>query len=51
MTENNIHLDCENYVKSKDYCLKWFESGVSKYDACAEKVKYNDADLQRKWSN
>ncbi|MBQ3408000.1 MAG: hypothetical protein IJH12_02195 [Clostridia bacterium] len=51
MAEENIHLDCEHYNKNKDMCLKWFEEGVSKYSECQEKIKYNDNDLQRKWSN
>lgn len=37
MSEENIHLDCENYNAKKDMCLKWFEKGVSKYNECAEK--------------
>ncbi len=52
--KNNIHLNCQNYVPSKDLCLKWFEKGVSQvsqYDDCAEKVIFNDKDLSRKWSN
>ena len=51
MSEENIHLDCENYNAKKDVCLKWFEEGVSKYNECAEKRQFSDAELQRKWSN
>ena len=51
MSEENIHLDCENYNAKKDMCLKWFEEGVSKYNECAEKRRFSDAELQRKWSN
>lgn len=51
MSEENIHLDCENYNAKKDLCLKWFEEGVSKYNECAEKRQFSDAELQRKWSN
>lgn len=52
MSEENLHEDCENYVKSKDYCLKFFEENVSEnYPDCKEKSVYNDNDLQRKWSN
>ena len=51
MSEENIHLDCENYNAKKDMCLKWFEKGVSKYNECAEKRQFSDAELQRKWSN
>ena len=51
MSEENIHLDCENYNAKKDMCLKWFEEGVSKYNECAEKRQFSDAELQRKWSN
>ena len=51
MSEENIHLDCENYNAKKDVCLKWFEEGVSKYNECAEKRRFSDAELQRKWSN
>ena len=48
----NIHETCENYVKSKDYCLKWFEDNVSEnYKVCKEFSEYNDKELQRKWSN
>ena len=50
----NIHENCDNYVKSKDMCLRFFEMGisdVSQYDECAEKTVFNDKDLQRKWSN
>ena len=53
MTEN-VHKDCENYVEKNDMCLLYFELGisnVSQYDTCAEKIIYNDKDLQRKWSN
>lgn len=51
MSEENIHLDCENYNAKKDMCLKWFEKGVSKYNECAEKRQFSDTELQRKWSN
>lgn len=51
MSEENIHLDCENYNAKKDMCLKWFEEGVSKYNECAEKRRFSDTELQRKWSN
>ena len=52
MSDENLHEDCENYVKSKDYCLKFFEENVSEnYPDCKEKSVYNDNDLQRKWSN
>ena len=51
MSEENIHLDCENYNAKKNMCLKWFEEGVSKYNECAEKRRFSDAELQRKWSN
>ena len=51
MSEENIHLDCENYNAKKDMCLKWFEEGVSKYNECAEKRQFSDTELQRKWSN
>ena len=46
--DKTIHDDCENYVKSKDMCLKWFEKGisnVSQYDTCAEKIVYSDGEL------
>ena len=52
--KGNIHLNCQNYVPSKDMCLKFFRAGiseVSQYDECAEKVVYNDKELSRKWSN
>ena len=49
---SNIHENCENYVKSKDYCLKWFEEKVSeKYTVCREYAEFSDKELQRKWSN
>ena len=51
MSEENIHLDCENYNAKKDMCLKWFEEGVSKYNECAERRQFSDTELQRKWSN
>lgn len=52
MSEDNIHADCENYSPKKDMCLKWFETDVSKrYTECAEKTKFDDRELQRKWSN
>ena len=48
----NIHKDCENYNESKDMCLKWFETDVSKkYKVCKEYSEFNDKELQRKWSN
>lgn len=48
----NIHMDCENYVPNKDYCLKWFEENVSKnYKVCREYSEFNDKELSRKWSN
>lgn len=52
--KNNIHLTCQNYVAKNDMCLQFFELGisdVSQYDECAEKIIYDDKDLQRKWSN
>ena len=52
--KENVHLNCEQYVPQNDMCLRWFELGVSnvsQYDTCAEKIIYNDKDLQRKWSN
>ena len=51
MSEEKIHLDCENYNAKKDMCLKWFEEGVSQYNECAEKRRFSDTELQRKWSN
>lgn len=50
----SIHDNCENYVKNKDMCLKFFKLGisnVSQYDTCAEKVVFDDKELSRKWSN
>ena len=50
----NVHLNCQNYVPKNDMCLLYFELGVSEvsqYDTCAEKIIYNDSELQRKWSN
>ena len=48
----NIHKDCANYVQSKELCLKWFESDVSKkYAHCREYGEFKDSELQRKWSN
>lgn len=48
----NIHMDCENYVPNKDYCLKWFEENVSEnYKVCREYSEFNDKELSRKWSN
>lgn len=48
----HIHKDCDNYVKSKDYCLKYFEEKVSEnYLECKEKTIFNDKELSRKWSN
>jgi len=52
--KGNVHLNCDNYVPKNDMCLLFFElcvSNVSEYDTCAEKVIYNDKNLQRKWSN
>ena len=52
--KENVHLNCENYVPKNDMCLLFFELGVSdvsQYDECAEKIIYNDKELQRKWSN
>ena len=52
--KGNVHLNCDNYVPKNDMCLLYFELGVSEvsqYDTCAEKVIYNDKNLQRKWSN
>ncbi len=52
--KGNVHLNCQNYVPRKDMCLQFFQSGiseVSQYDTCAEKVVFNDKELQRKWSN
>lgn len=52
MTEENVHSNCENYSPKRDYCLKWFESEVSKkYKVCKEYSEFNDSNLQRKWSN
>ena len=51
---SNIHENCDNYVKSKDMCLRFFEMGISnvtQYDECAEKTVFSDKELQRKWSN
>lgn len=48
----NIHNNCDNYIASKDYCLKFFEENVSKnYTECKEKTIFNDKELSRKWSN
>ncbi len=48
----SIHEDCENYNGKKDYCLKFFEENVSeKYQTCKEYSEFNDANLQKKWSN
>lgn len=50
----NVHLNCQNYVPKNDMCLQFFQLGiseVSQYDICAEKVIYDDKELQRKWSN
>ena len=52
--KENVHLNCQNYVPKNDMCLQFFQLGiseVSQYDTCAEKIIYNDKDLQRKWSN
>lgn len=50
--ENNIHKTCENYSKSKDMCLKWFEENVSeRYKTCREYSEFSDKKLARKWSN
>ena len=48
----NIHSSCENYVASKDYCLKFFEENVSRnYKVCREYSEFDDKKLARKWSN
>ena len=48
----NIHESCENYNKSKDYCLKFFEDKVSeRYSVCREYSEFSDKELSRKWSN
>lgn len=48
----SVHDDCENFNKSKDMCLKWFEEKVSeRYEECREKSVFNDKELSRKWSN
>ncbi len=52
--KENVHLNCQNYVPKNDMCLLYFELGVSEvsqYDECAEKIIYDDKDLQKKWSN
>ena len=52
--KENVHLNCQNYVPKNDMCLQFFQLGiseVSQYDECAEKIIYDDNDLQRKWSN
>ena len=52
--KENIHLNCQNYVPKNDMCLQYFQLGVSEvsqYNECAEKLIYNDKNLQRKWSN
>lgn len=52
--KENVHLNCQNYVPKNDMCLLYFELGVSnvsQYDTCAEKIIYDDKNLQRKWSN
>ena len=46
--------DALKFVKENDMCLLFFELGVSnvsQYDTCAEKIIYDDQELQRKWSN
>lgn len=49
---DNIHLNCVNYNKNKDYCLKFFEENVSeKYELCREYSEFDDEELSRKWSN
>lgn len=49
---SNIHKNCDNYVPSKDYCLKFFEENVSvNYMVCREYSEFNDKDLSRRWSN
>lgn len=51
---DNVHLNCQNYVPKNDMCLLYFELGiseVSQYNECAEKIIYDDDNLQRKWSN
>ena len=48
----NIHSNCDNYVPSRDFCLKFFEEDVSRnYKVCREYSEFNDKDHQRKWSN
>ena len=48
----NIHKNCENYVESKDYCLKFFEEKVSEnYLTCKEYAEFSDKKLSQKWSN
>ena len=48
----SIHETCDNYVKTKDYCLKFFEENVSEnYPVCKEYSKFSDKELSRKWSN
>ena len=48
----NIHKNCENYVESKDYCLKFFEEKVSEnYPTCKEYAEFSDKKLSQKWSN
>ena len=50
--EKNVHKDCENFVPSKDYCLKFFEENVSeKYKTCREYAEFSDKKLSQKWSN
>ena len=52
MTEENVHMNFENYSPRKDFCLKWFEADVSKkYKECKEKSVADDYELQRKCSN
>jgi len=48
----NYHQKCDNYVPSKDYCLKFFEDDVSeRYKVCREYSEFSDDNLQKKWSN
>ena len=48
----NYHQKCDNYVPSKDYCLKFFEDDVSeRYKVCREYSEFSDKELSRKWSN
>ena len=42
MSEENIHLDCENYNAKKDMCLKWFEEGVSKESSYSRYIRFTN---------